>query len=666
MRTSWTIGKKIAACLGVLIVALVVVAGWSILGIGTIVENSDGAMAAEELKANMLGREVDHLNWAKQVNALLVDDSVTKLEVQLDPTQCAFGQWYHGEGRRQAERLFPDLAPMLAAVEEPHRHLHESARAFGAAHCKVDGDLIALLLEKKVDHLHWTHKVKDALLSKDATTVEVQMDPAQCALGKWLTSDAVAKLRQSDPKFAAAVAALAEPHDRLHHSAKEIQTHLVSGDRVAALGAYQATTEKAAEETLAKIDTVVAWQNEQVAGNRLARDIYTGQTLKHLAGVQKLLGEVNAQIKTHVDQMQIEVEQANSSTLTGVILASAVSGLLGIGLGVIITIGLKRQLTRLTEGLAAGASQTASASSQVSSSSQMLAEGSSQQAASIEETSSSLEEMSSMTRQNAGNADEARKLMVQAAGLIAQGRESMDRLAAAVGEMKVSSDQTAKIVKTIDEIAFQTNLLALNAAVEAARAGDAGKGFAVVAEEVRSLALRAGEAARSTSTLIEEAVNKATRTVTLAGEASKVLAGVSDASQKVGGLVDEIASASSEQAQGAGQISTAVNEMDSAVQATSANSEELAAASEELNAQAESMNAMVQELAALVGGSASQEDRAAAKEHRSPRIRQAPPRRQPQATSSAASHSRQKATAEPTAAEVAIPLAEDETVLARF
>ena len=95
-----------------------------------------------------------------------------------------------------------------------------------------------------------------------------------------------------------------------------------------------------------------------------------------------------------------------------------------------------------------------------------------------------------MSRQNSGNASEASR-MARGRGRDGGGVEAMRRLSAAMERIKESSDTTAKIVKTIDEIAFQTNLLALNAAVEAARAGEAGKGFAVVAEEVRALAMRA-------------------------------------------------------------------------------------------------------------------------------------------------------------------------------
>jgi methyl-accepting chemotaxis protein len=70
----------------------------------------------------------------------------------------------------------------------------------------------------------------------------------------------------------------------------------------------------------------------------------------------------------------------------------------------------------------------------------------------------------------------------------------MAELNRSMKEIAGASEQTQKIVKSIDEIAFQTNLLALNAAVEAARAGEAGKGFAVVASEVKALAEQTAKA----------------------------------------------------------------------------------------------------------------------------------------------------------------------------
>ncbi|MCP4646444.1 MAG: methyl-accepting chemotaxis protein, partial [bacterium] len=150
-------------------------------------------------------------------------------------------------------------------------------------------------------------------------------------------------------------------------------------------------------------------------------------------------------------------------------------------------------------------------------------------------------------------------------------------------EISKASEETSKIVKTIDEIAFQTNLLALNAAVEAARAGEAGAGFAVVADEVRNLAMRAAAAAKDTSALIEGTVKKVGDGATLVEKTNEAFKEVTDSSAKVGALVAEISSASKEQADGISQVTTAVSEMDTVVQQNAAGSEELSSQADELS-----------------------------------------------------------------------------------
>ncbi|MFO7568463.1 MAG: methyl-accepting chemotaxis protein, partial [Smithellaceae bacterium] len=246
--------------------------------------------------------------------------------------------------------------------------------------------------------------------------------------------------------------------------------------------------------------------------------------------------------------------------------------------------------------------QVAAASSEVAQASQSLAEGASEQASALEETSSSLEEMSSMTKQNADNAAQAKALTAEAKQIVDKVDGQMQHMVAAIQDVTKSSEETGKIIKTIDEIAFQTNLLALNAAVEAARAGEAGAGFAVVADEVRNLAMRAAEAAKNTSSLIENTIVTVKNSRDLTQQTQDAFKDNMEISGKIGQLIDEIAAASSEQAQGIGQISKAVAEMDKVVQQTAANAEESASASEEMNAQALQMKRNVEQLVIIIDG----------------------------------------------------------------
>jgi methyl-accepting chemotaxis protein len=259
---------------------------------------------------------------------------------------------------------------------------------------------------------------------------------------------------------------------------------------------------------------------------------------------------------------------------------------------------LNTALANLDEGMqqiAVGAEQVTNAATEISSGSQALAQGASEQASTLEEVSSNLQEISSMTRQNASNSKEARAMSDGARTATEGGMRNMKRLSEAVERIKESSDSTAKIVKTIEEIAFQTNLLALNAAVEAARAGDAGKGFAVVAEEVRNLAMRSAEAAQNTAQLIDEAVRNTENGVALNSEVSQNLEEINTQIEKVSVVMAEIAAASEQQNQGVEQINVAVEQMNGVTQQTAANSEESASAAEELSGQA-------QEMLGLIGG----------------------------------------------------------------
>jgi len=286
---------------------------------------------------------------------------------------------------------------------------------------------------------------------------------------------------------------------------------------------------------------------------------------------------------------------------------SLTAGIIGVvaamGLGVLITRRINRNLTRISTQLNEGADQVNDAAGQVSSASQQLAEGNSEQASSLEETSSALEEMAAMTRTNAENAKQANELASQARQAAQEGDKSMVQLKEAMTGINESSGKISKIIKVIEEIAFQTNLLALNAAVEAARAGEHGKGFAVVADEVRNLAMRAAQAAKETTGLIEDAVHRAQQGTQVSTDVGKSLSAIVGQATKVSDLINGIAQASQEQAQGVEQVNTAVGQMDKVTQQNASGAEESASAAEELAAQAQAVKGLVNELVAMVGGS---------------------------------------------------------------
>lgn len=280
------------------------------------------------------------------------------------------------------------------------------------------------------------------------------------------------------------------------------------------------------------------------------------------------------------------------------LLAIIFSGMVGWLIARAITAPIRKVITALSDG----SEQVSSAADQVADAGNQLAVGAGQQATNMDQTATALDQMSTMASENLDNTREATETSATVRDVTCQGRDAMARMTASIGKIKESSDETAKIIKTIDEIAFQTNLLALNAAVEAARAGDAGKGFAVVAEEVRSLAQRSATAARDTSALLDGARQNADTGVTVTREVTgvfeRIIAGVGDVTQ----LLSEVNTASEDQAQGVADINQAISQIGQITQANAANAEQSAAASEELLSQAGDFARMVADLEAVVEG----------------------------------------------------------------
>jgi len=322
------------------------------------------------------------------------------------------------------------------------------------------------------------------------------------------------------------------------------------------------------------------------------------------AAVNAFMGLLDEQDKA-VSLLQARVKELqfrSVATMWAMLVLGLVALAVGLVFGMTIVLRITRKLSAIAAQLEQAAQQTQNASMQVAQSSESMAQGASEQAANLDETSSTLEQISATTRQNAEHAVRMEQLIDATRENAGKGSEAMERMVERISAIKESSDKTARIVKTIDEIAFQTNLLALNAAVEAARAGDAGRGFAVVAEEVRNLALRSAQAAKDTSALIEESQQRALQGVGATTDAQALLKNIATNVEETSGVVREVSNASKEQSSSVEQISKAVAQMDQVTQSNAASAEENAAASEELSAQAASQSSLVRELTTLVLG----------------------------------------------------------------
>ncbi len=303
--------------------------------------------------------------------------------------------------------------------------------------------------------------------------------------------------------------------------------------------------------------------------------------------------------------VRAQIEDAETHLVTSLAITAGIVAFLATIAGILIAGSITRPIIAIIASLRGSSDEITVAAGQMADSSQSLAQGASEQASALEETSASLEEMRSMTERNAENASQANTLASQTRTSADTGAVDMQAMDQAMRAIKASSDDVAKIIKTIDEIAFQTNILALNAAVEAARAGEAGAGFAVVAEEVRALAQRSAAAAKETAGKIETAISTTAQGVTLSERVAKALGEIVQQVRTLDRLVTEVATASKDQSQGVAQINRAVTQVDQVVQTNAASAEEGAAAATELNAQANALRAAVQALQELVGGADS-------------------------------------------------------------
>ncbi|MCM2357094.1 MAG: methyl-accepting chemotaxis protein [Geobacteraceae bacterium] len=652
--SSLKLWQKISIGIGSVLLLLLVTSLWAISGLTEVVKDGQAVITGNALRGELLQREVDHLNWVKNVSVFLLDDHVGELTVELDHTQCGFGKWYYGDGRRLAETIIPALKEPLAEIEEPHRKLHESAanikkiclktangvegrREAEAIFSqqtqpnlkKVQDELAAMNEISRKNILSEQGMLKRAMETRIVTIVISIAAVLVGGLVGWLITRSITRPVVRGVEFARAVAA-----GDLNQFIR-VETQDEMGDLFNAMNLMAANL----KELVGRIrDTSL-----QLAS--ASDEIASGSA--QLARAAREQSSASEETSSTMVQMSASIQTVakNADSLAGN--ADEVSSSLQ-ELGT-----TSEQVAKSAEVMASSVSETSATIEQMTVSIEKVAQNSEELAASVSETSSTVEQMTVSIEQVAGNSQELQKVVTETVATVEQmavsisqtadrvaeadavaktaaregsaGQQAIQETLAAMKRVAEVSEKTAasiitlgkrseeigNIVKVINEIADQTNLLALNAAIEAARAGDAGRGFAVVAEEVRKLAERSVTATREIGQVIKQvqadtsdsvrygelASREARASMDLSGIAGNALANIVKSIEQTSGLMSDVARMAAEQAAASTQVIRAVGKMSESTRMVAGAAREQAQGGRQIRTAIERMNGLTREVA---------------------------------------------------------------------
>jgi methyl-accepting chemotaxis protein len=525
-------------------------------------------------------KEVDLLLWKSSLLNFIIDDTIIETSVQTDPLKCSLGVWLHSENLNQLLIIYPELGPDYRKLLTSHEELHQSAitvQSLVSAGRTNDAlqfynSRIEILAEETISLLKKFIVWHDNELTRMALSRNIYATETIPAL-----SVVQAKLRAIVDLSSANIMT----EDFMLISARENATVLLIISLIIGITAILIAF-VLARSIVNPIIKCVAFADQISTG-----DLEASLDIFQKDQIGELCDSLRQVVRGFQEKADVVRQFANGDLTASVVTLSNKDGL-GISLQT-----MKRDLNVLLGQISGSVDQISSGSEQIAQASQNLSEGAASQASSTEEVSVMVNQISGQASQNSDNAVQAKGISEKATLDAEKGNRNMAEVVSLMEKINDSADDTKKIVKVIDDIAFQINLLALNANVEAARAGKYGKGFAVVADEVRNLAVKSAQSAKETSEKVEESIKNIKNGSDAVQVSASQLEEIVKGSRQVSEILEEIAAASKSQDNGISQATNGLDQIDKITQENTGSAEETAAASEELSSQSLQLKALV-------------------------------------------------------------------------
>ncbi|WP_136809723.1 methyl-accepting chemotaxis protein [Desulfosediminicola flagellatus] len=507
-----SINKKLLSGFGVILLLLLTISTVSWTRFNSAIQDITTVKVANELNETLLKREIDLQMFFATVNKFFLDTNTATIAIETDPTKCEPGKWLYGEERKNIEKHFPALSPIISAIEQPHKDLHASIKEINAL----------AATQNKVDIL----------------------DEAKAIYGT--------KSKE----------ALKTIQDNLHTISKEVAQLTASTD-------FHVNSNITAGKNLLITLSLLSLGIGVLFSLVITRNI--SKTTQHLATLTADLANGNMRVQSHLEQND-EMGQLACSANN---LASNLNNMCTRVHGAASTInassnsqvGLSASLHNLAEDMAANCNTVAAAAEEMNTNMAAIAAASEETSVNVSMVAAATEEMTSTITEISSNSENARVITEQAVN-------EATKASISVKELGVAAEKINKVTETINEIADQTNLLALNATIEAARAGEAGKGFAVVANEIKDLARQTTEATREIQERIEGVQSSSEQTINVIGTIGKIINSTSEIVSSMAAAVEEQAVTSNEIAENISQASAGMQEVTENIsQASAVNSD---------------------------------------------------------------------------------------------